>query len=104
MKTTLFLLCFLCATFSFGQSAVAISPFVNEPQMVSFYSHPNHATQHEMSEAQNLLERSGFVYAQGERPLWEVAPKSQPTPLGDVAREFRKEHDAVKKADIIWQN
>jgi hypothetical protein len=104
MKITLFLLCFLCATLSFGQSSVAISPLVNEPQMVSFYSHPNHATQHDMSEAQNLLERSTVVYAQGERPLWEVAAKSHATPLGDVARALRKEHESVKKADVIWQN
>ena len=77
---------------------------VNEPQMVTFSSHANHATQQNMSAEQSLLERSSVVYAQGERPLWEVAPKSQPTPLGDVARALRKEHEAVKKADIIWQN
>jgi hypothetical protein len=104
MKTTLFLLCFLSATLSFGQNSVAITPFVNEPQMVSFFSHPNHAMQQNMSQEQNLLERSNVVYAQGERPLWEVAPKSYTTPLGDVARALRKEHEAVKKADIIWQN
>jgi hypothetical protein len=104
MKTTLLLLCFLCATLSFGQSSVAISPLVNEPQMVSFYSHPNHAMQQNMSTEQNLLERSNFTYAQGERPLWEVASKSQATPLGDVARAIRKAHETVKKADIVWQN
>ena len=104
MKTTLFLLCFLCATLSFGQNSVAITPLVNEPQMVSFFSHPSHAMQQNMSQEQNLLERSGVTYAQGERPLWEVAPKLQATPLGDVARALRQQHDAVKKADIIWQN
>jgi len=104
MKTTLFLLCFLSATLSFGQNSAGVSTLSNEPQMVSFYSHSRQATQQNMSQEQNLLERSGFTYAQGERPLWEVAPKSQPTPLGDIARTLRKEHEAVKKADIIWQN
>jgi hypothetical protein len=72
--------------------------------MVSFFSHPSHATQQNMSQEQNLLERSNVVYAQGERPLWEVAPKSHTTPLGDIARALRKEHETAKKADVIWQN
>jgi hypothetical protein len=104
MKTTLFLLCFLSATLSFGQNSAGVSTLSNEPQMVSFYSHSRQATQQNMSQEQNLLERSGFTYAQGERPLWEVAPKSHTTPLGDLARALRKEHETVKKADIIWQN
>jgi len=104
MKTIFLLLCFLCATLSFGQTSVAINPMVNEPQMVTFFSHQSHAIQQSISQEQNLLERSGFTYAQGERPLWEVAPKSQATPLGDVARALRKEHETAKKADIIWQN
>ena len=104
MKTTLLLLFFLCATLSFGQTAIAITPLVNEPQMVTFSSHPTHAMQQSMSAEQSLLERSSVVYAQGERPLWEVAPKSQATPLGDVARVLRKEHETAKKADVVWQN
>ena len=39
MKTTLFLLCFLSATLSFGQNSAGVSTLSNEPQMVSFYSH-----------------------------------------------------------------
>ena len=72
MKTTLFLLCFLSATLSFGQNSAGVSTLSNEPQMVSFYSHSRQATQQNMSQEQNLLERSGFTYAQGERPLWKL--------------------------------
>jgi hypothetical protein len=104
MKTTFFGLCFLSATLSFGQSSVGLTSLINEPQAISFYTHPGHASQQTMSREQSLLEKSNIVSAQGERPLWEVAPKSHAVPLGDVARALRKEHETAKKAEITWQN
>ncbi len=100
MKTTWFLLCFLCATAALGQSFAA-SALSNEPQPLQMISHPAHASQHAMAPEQNLLDNSSYVYAQGERPLWEVAPVSHATPLGDVARILRKEHATAKKADFV---
>jgi hypothetical protein len=101
MKTTWFLLCFLCATAALGQSFVA-SAVNNEAQPLQMTSHPAHASQHAMAAEQNLLDNSGYVYAQGEMPLWEVAlPVSRTTPLGDVARILRQEHAATKKADFV---
>jgi len=103
MKTTLFLLCFLCATAAFGQSYVG-SILNNQPQMLQIPGHPEHASQQSLALEQNLLGRSDFVHARGERPLWEVAPASVMTPLGDVARDLRKEHAAAKKAEVVWEN
>jgi hypothetical protein len=57
-----------------------------------------------MAPTQDLLGRFAYVYARGERPLWEVAPVSQAVPLGDVARMLRKEHATAKKADVVWEN
>lgn len=44
-----------------------------------------------------------YTYAQGERPLWEFGPLTPPTPLGDVARAYRKEKLAAKKAQIVFE-
>lgn len=100
MKTTLFLLCLLCATAALGQS-YAPAALSNEPQPLQMNSHPLRAVQHAMAVEQNLLDSSGYLYAQGERPLWEVAPVKVAVPLGDVARIYREEHVTVKKADFV---
>ncbi len=105
MKVSLFILCILFATAAFGQSSGAVGSVLNNtPSMVEFSSHDALATQHSMGREQNLLEISSYTWAQGERPLWEVAPKIYPTPLGDSARALRKEHEAAKKAEIVWNN
>jgi hypothetical protein len=57
-----------------------------------------------MAQGHNLLESSGFNYARGEKPLWEVAPQTTPTPLGDTARALRKEHAAAQQATKVWTN
>ena len=102
MKNTVLVFClFLCATAAFGQSAPVLS---NRPQMFEIPDNPAHAAQHEMAEPQNILEHSGYTYAQGEKPLWEFGSVSQPVPLGDSARALRKQHEAAKKSDIVWQN
>jgi hypothetical protein len=98
-KATLFVLCFLCAAAALGQSASgALS---SEPQVFHPPDHAQHAAQLPMGEEHNLLESSGYAYAQGERPLWELAPVSHAVPLGDVARMMKKEHAAAKKADFV---
>jgi len=103
MKTTLFVLCFFCATAAFAQNANygAVSA---EPVVIQFTSHTGHASPQPMGTEQNLLGQSGFTYAHGERPLWEVASPSQVTPLGDSARVLKKAHETAKKADIVWNN
>jgi hypothetical protein len=103
MKATLlFLLCLLCTSAAFGQSGAAASPMSSEPVVYAFYSHPQHAAQQSMGQEQNLLGNSCYVSAKGERPLWEFAPPE--TPLGDVARVLRKEHEMARKAHYFWNN
>lgn len=67
-------------------------------------SHPRQATRQRLSTGEDLREDTQVVSAQGERPLWEVAPKHREVPLGDIARELRKQHEVVKKSDTIWEN
>jgi len=100
MKVTVFAYCFLCTTAALGQSA-------GTPTMGSSYqvaSHQQQASVHSMAQEHSLLDGSGSVYiAQGERPLWEVAPPEPPAvPLGDVARAYRKQHETAKKAQFVY--
>jgi hypothetical protein len=104
MKTTLLVVCFLCATAAFGQSVAGSSGLSSEPVIVEFAAHPGRASQKDMGTEQNLLERGSFTHARGERPLWEFATPSQLTPLGDSARNLKKNHESAKKADIVWTN
>jgi hypothetical protein len=99
MKTTFFVLFIFCAAAAFGQTA---SVLPNQPQVISIPEHVEHASQHEMAREQPLVGGNAdtYTYAQGERPLWEFGPVSQPTPLGDVARAYRREKLGFKKAEI----
>ncbi len=102
MKTTLFVLFLLCAAAALGQTA-AVLP--NQPQLIQVPDHPAHAVQHEMATEHPLVGGSAntYTYAQGERPLWEFGPESQPVPLGDVARAYRKEKLSAKKAEFVFE-
>ena len=104
MRTTLFVFCLFCATGVWGQSAVGSSSLSYEPRVSWAPSHTQHASQQAMAQGHNLLESSGFNYARGEKPLWEVAPQTTPTPLGDTARALRKEHAAAQQATKVWTN
>jgi len=103
MKATLFGLCILCSTAAFGQFGATISA---RTQQMQFETNPLHASFTPMAESQNLIGTSAstYTYAQGERPLWEVAVAKQETPLGDSARALRKEHETVKKAGRVFTN
>ena len=100
MKTTIFVLCLLCATSALAQSASVIQ---NHVEMLRLPENPLHASQHEMGTQQSLLQSSSFSYAQGERPLWEFGPISQPVPLGDIARAYRAEHAKARKAEVTLE-
>ena len=88
------------ASACFGQAAGAIS---SQPQPIQVPSHPMHAEQHSMAAEQSLVGGGTYAYAQGERPLWEFGPVSQPVPLGDIARAVRKEKQAAKKAEFVFE-
>ena len=101
MKKILFSVFFICATRALGQGsggAVMSAPY-------QFPEHPLFAQRQLMAREQNLRgEESPYTYAQGEIPLRDVVIPSTQTPLGDVARKLKKEHEAAKKADIVWVN
>ena len=106
MKKLFFLsvVCGLCATSAMAQvggaitSAPTTSPFV-------MTGHMQRASQTPLAATQNLIGRFSTISAKGERPLWELMPPSAPeTPLGDVARESRKQHETAKKATVVWVN
>jgi len=106
MKTTLFVLfisCIaLCTTTALGQTGVAV--LSNQPQIIEPASHPQHAETHALGTEQSLVGGGAYTYAQGERPLWEFgSPNPEPTPLGDVARAFRKEKLTAKKAQKVLE-
>jgi hypothetical protein len=92
----------ICVVGAAGQTNLAT--LSSQPYVYTAPSHTQHATQTSMPSGQNLMERGGTTAAQGERPLWEVMPLAPETPLGDSAREVRKEHAAAKKARIVWSN
>lgn len=99
MKTTLVALFILVAASAFGQSVLS-----NQPQIIEPASHPLHAEQHSLASETPLVGGGAYTYAQGERPLWEFgSPNPAPTPLGDVARAYRREKLAAKKAEIVFE-
>ncbi len=99
MKTTLFVLCLLCATAAFGQSVGGVMSA--EPQVFHPPDHAQRAAYQALAPEQNVMGNSNYYYEQGERPLWEVQPAARVVPLGDIARMLRKEHEAAKKAEFI---
>ena len=100
MKTTLFVLLILCTASALGQTASLTS---GQASMLVMPDHTEHASQHDMATEQSLLNSCAYSYAHGERPLWEFGPVSQPVPLGDVARAYRKEKSAARKAEFVFE-
>jgi hypothetical protein len=100
MKLTFVLLCLLCASAAFGQAVLAQPSYA---QLLVMADHPQHASQHELAQPQDLFEHSGYTYAKGELPLSDFVHPSEPEPLGDIARAYRKEHASVKKAEFVFE-
>ncbi len=103
MKITLFVFFLFCTTAAFGQNGGLLSA---QPQIFEIPDHPMHAERGMMASEHPLVGAGSdtYTYAQGERPLWEFgSPNPQPAPLGDVARAYRKEKLAAKKAEKILE-
>jgi hypothetical protein len=101
MKTIFLAMIVLGATAAFGQAGSLSNQSV--PLVMS--DHPQHASFTAMASEHPLVggAQDNYTYAQGERPLWEFGPVSEPTPLGDVARAYRKEKLTAKKAEIVLE-
>ncbi len=91
----LFSLCLFCASRAHAQTAPVLS---NNPAPIHMTEHVQHATRHAMGEETSLLGDSYYSYAKGEVPLAELASPIYETPLGDVARTYRKQHATEPKA------
>src|SRR5271170_6787902 len=95
-------LCFLCATSAFAQNAPVLS---NNPAPIQIQEHVQHASDHALASESTLFSSaSPYSYAQGEVPLADVGTIPYETPLGDIARAYRKEHAIVPKATKVLQN
>jgi hypothetical protein len=92
MKTIFCTLFLLCATAAFSQTAQVLN---STAQPISIADHTQHASVHAMAQESTLLDTSVYTYAKGEVPLSDLGSIEYETPLGDVARAFRKEHAAV---------
>jgi hypothetical protein len=99
----LFVVCIFCASGAVGQTISNYS-LNAQPQLFVIPDHPQHASQTGLAPEQDLRERSGITYAQGERPLWEVMPPPRFVPIADLARIFRDEHARAKKATMAWSD
>lgn len=103
MKTIFLALIVLSAATALGQvGAGAIS---SQATPIVITDHPQHASLTPMAGEHSLVGGApdNYTYAQGERPLWEFGPVSVPTPLGDIARAYRKEKMAAKKAEVVLE-
>jgi hypothetical protein len=104
MKTTFFVLFILCASLAVGQAAGG--SISNNAQMLQLPENPKHAEIHDMAQPHDLVggrSEGDYTYAQGERPLWEFGPVTEPVPLGDVARAYRQQKATAKRAEIVFE-
>jgi hypothetical protein len=102
MKTIILGALLLCTAAAFGQASTGGAVHV---QPLQFDNNPQHAQRVPMAAEQPLVGAGGdtYSYAQGERPLWEFGPVSQPIPLGDVARAYRKQKETARKAQFVFE-
>jgi hypothetical protein len=104
MKTTLFALCFLCATAAFGQNAPVLP---NNPQPTQFVDHAQHAAPHTMGTEGTLLGDSVYATEHGERPMSDFpmgVTATNERSLGDIARELKKKHESATKVMKVSEN
>jgi hypothetical protein len=104
MKKVLFVLCLLCTTGAFAQYIGGSRTLSAQPQSYSFPSNPAHATYAPMAAELSVLSNSSYTAAQGDRPASDF-PQAEAASLGLIARELKKEHDALpKKSHVVWIN
>jgi hypothetical protein len=100
MKITMLMVFLLVVSATmFGQYGNSVNM---QAQPIYMADHSAHASQGDMRVEANLLGSNSVTTAQGERPLWEFPDNKYVKPLGDVAREYRKEHATAVKATRIW--
>jgi len=102
MKTSILAIFLFCAAGAFAQNGTVLQ---NVPQP---YQPPDdrsaRAVEHSMGQETSLLSGLSITYAKGEVPLSDLASPMYQTPLGDIARAYRKEHADVPKAVKTLEN
>jgi hypothetical protein len=101
MKKILFVLLLLSTSAAFGQYGA--NHIDSQPQIVHIPDHPEHASYAPMAGEHSILGGGNFAFGQGERPASDF-PQMAAVPLGDVARELKRQHARVKKAHVLWEN
>jgi len=79
------------------QNYHSIGPTPATESTVQIQDHPQSIIQ------RSLFASSSVTFAHGERPAYEILGFPQSRPLGDVARDYRREHETAKKAKIVWE-
>jgi hypothetical protein len=102
MKKSIFAFCLFCATTAFAQNGVVLSN--NVQPYTSPDDRPLRASEHAMGTESSLLSTATISYAKGEVPLADLASPMYHTPLGDIARDYRKEHATLPKATKVMEN
>ena len=104
MKKTLFVLSlFVLTTAAFAQYGGAVGHISAEPQIFRAPEHPAHAGFATLRSETSIYPGTSYMSAQGERPASDF-PQAATASLGDLAREFKKQHAQVKKSKMVWIN
>ena len=104
MKTTLVVLFVLLAATAFGQQSAPV--LSNQISVTHFSDHPEHAEPHAMA-AENPIAGGAadvYSYAQGEIPLWQLGPLSEPVPLGESRVLSAKRNRQLEKLKLHSRN
>lgn len=100
-KILLMIACLLLTSAAFGQYVV--NHIDSQPQVYHAPEHPQHAAYAPIAEEHGIVGGGGVSFAQGERPVSDFPQMAAP-PLGDAARELKKQHARLKKARFVWEN
>lgn len=95
-----FCLCIFSIPSAHAQTAPVLS---NNPAPIRMQDHPVTASEHAMAQETTLLSTTPYGYAKGEVPLADLASPMYYTPLGDIARAYRMEHEFAPKAVVVFE-
>jgi hypothetical protein len=101
MKRLLLTFLLLSASAAFGQ--LYANTINATPQPYHSPDHTSHASYATMTEEHGIVGGGGFTFGQGERPVSDF-PQMAAIPLGDSARELKKQHAQLKKSHKVWEN
>lgn len=100
-KILLMIICLLSTSAAFGQYGAG--HFDSQPQVYHAPEHPLHAGFMALASEHGIVGGGSVNFAQGERPVSDF-PQAAVLPLGDAARELKKQHAQVKKSRFVWEN